>query len=367
MGCGPGTITADLALLVAPGETVGIDASADVVAQAQEHAAGVGLENLRFEVGDLFALGYPDASFDVIHLHQVLQHLDDPAAALVELRRVLAPDGVLAARDSDYGAFTWAPADPMLDRWLELYFAVTSATVTTPASAPPAGTGPRRRVRRRHRLELDVDLRRPRVAGLVGRTVGRPRPLLTLRRAGGRVRLERRRGARGDRRGVHALGRLARRGVRRHPCGDPGPRLTLAPSQSSESTCPDGGAGVGRFGPVSDIRPVAADVVPGPGQGLVLRTGFFRLDWTLRFTHTTVTIDDRTYELPWGAHYFPLEPGSHRLEVSYPYLRLSRAGRASIAVDVSPNQVVQASYGSPNSVLVAFRPGKLTVEPPVQL
>ena len=126
VGCGPGTITADLALLVAPGEVVGMDAAADVVAQAQAHAAGLGLENLRFEVGDLFALGYPDASFDVVHLHQVLQHVADPVAALVELRRVLRPDGVLAARDSDYGAFSWAPADPLLDRWLQLYLAVTT-------------------------------------------------------------------------------------------------------------------------------------------------------------------------------------------------------------------------------------------------
>jgi len=126
VGCGPGTITADLALLVAPGDVVGVDASADVVALAQEHAAGLGLGNLRFEVGDLFALGYPDATFDVIHLHQVLQHLADPVAALVELRRVLRPDGVLAARDSDYGAFTWAPRDPALDRWLELYLVVTA-------------------------------------------------------------------------------------------------------------------------------------------------------------------------------------------------------------------------------------------------
>jgi ubiquinone/menaquinone biosynthesis C-methylase UbiE len=126
VGCGPGTITADLALLVAPGEVVGVDAAPDVLSQAQEHAAGLGLENLRFEVGDLFALGYPDATFDVIHLHQVLQHVGDPVAALVELRRVLRPDGVLAVRDSDYGAFTWAPGDPVLDRWLELYFAVTA-------------------------------------------------------------------------------------------------------------------------------------------------------------------------------------------------------------------------------------------------
>ena len=127
VGCGPGTITADLALLVAPGEVVGLDAAPAVLDQARAHAAGLGsgAANLRFEVGDLFSLAYADASFDVVHLHQVLQHLTDPVGALVSLRRVLAPDGVLAARDSDYAAFTWAPTDPLLDRWRELYFAVT--------------------------------------------------------------------------------------------------------------------------------------------------------------------------------------------------------------------------------------------------
>jgi hypothetical protein len=33
---------------------------------------------------------------------------------------------VLAARDSDYGAFTWAPGDPLLDRWVELYLKITA-------------------------------------------------------------------------------------------------------------------------------------------------------------------------------------------------------------------------------------------------
>jgi SAM-dependent methyltransferase len=126
IGCGPGTITADLARLVAPGAVVGLDASAEVLARAGEHAAGLGLPNLRFEEGDLFALRFADASFDVVHVHQVLQHLVDPVAALVELRRVLQPGGLLAVRESDYGAFTWAPADPALDRWLALYLDVTS-------------------------------------------------------------------------------------------------------------------------------------------------------------------------------------------------------------------------------------------------
>jgi SAM-dependent methyltransferase len=126
VGCGPGTITADLAQLVAPGRVIGLDASPDVIAQAESHAAERGVHNAEFEVGDLFDLHYDDATFDVVHAHQVLQHLADPVAALVGLRRILLPGGVLAARDSDYSAFTWAPADPLLDRWRELYLAVTA-------------------------------------------------------------------------------------------------------------------------------------------------------------------------------------------------------------------------------------------------
>jgi SAM-dependent methyltransferase len=126
VGCGPGTITVDLARLVAPGSVTGLDASGEVVTQARALAADAEGTNVRFEVGDLFALRYDDASFDVVHAHQVLQHLVDPVAALVELRRVLRPEGVLAARDSDYSAFVWAPADPALDRWIEIYLAVTA-------------------------------------------------------------------------------------------------------------------------------------------------------------------------------------------------------------------------------------------------
>jgi len=125
IGCGPGTITADLARLVAPGPVIGLDASRQVVAQAQDHANTAGVTNVRFEVGDLFALEHDDAAFDVVHAHQVLQHLGDPRSALAELRRVLRPGGVLAVRDSDYGAFVWAPPDPLLDRWLRLYLDVT--------------------------------------------------------------------------------------------------------------------------------------------------------------------------------------------------------------------------------------------------
>lgn len=119
VGCGPGTITADLASRVAPGEVLGVDRSAAVVARAADRFDDV--TNLSFRVDDVMALDLPDDSVDVVHAHQVLQHLADPVGALRELRRVCRPGGLIAVRDADYAAFAWAPLDARLDRWLELY------------------------------------------------------------------------------------------------------------------------------------------------------------------------------------------------------------------------------------------------------
>jgi len=121
VGCGPGTITVDLARLVAPGRVVGIDRAEAPLADARAAATASGSANVSFAVGDAYALAFDDASFDVVHAHQVLQHLGDPITALVEMRRVRRPDGLVAVRDSDYAAMTWFPADPLLDRWLALY------------------------------------------------------------------------------------------------------------------------------------------------------------------------------------------------------------------------------------------------------
>lgn len=130
VGCGPGTITVDIAGRVAPGQVVGIDAAAEVVDAARAEAAGV--TNVELRVDDVFALQVDDASFDVVHAHQVLQHLTDPVAALREMRRACRPGGVVAARDSIYRAMTWFPLDPRLDRWLDIYCQVAEGNDAEP-------------------------------------------------------------------------------------------------------------------------------------------------------------------------------------------------------------------------------------------
>ena len=121
VGCGPGTITVDLAARVPQGEVVGIDRAGDVLDQARGEADRQGRSNVSFGTGDIYHLGFGDAEFDVVHAHQVLQHLSDPVGALAEMRRVCRPGGLVAARDSDYAGMFWFPEDPELAEWLELY------------------------------------------------------------------------------------------------------------------------------------------------------------------------------------------------------------------------------------------------------
>ncbi|BFU46196.1 class I SAM-dependent methyltransferase [Krasilnikovia sp. MM14-A1004] len=121
VGCGPGTITADLATRVTPGRVTALEVTEAALDLARTEVRGRGITTVDFAVGDAHALAFPDATFDVVHAHQVLQHLGDPVAALREMRRVTRPGGLVAVRDSDYAAFTWFPRLPELDEWLELY------------------------------------------------------------------------------------------------------------------------------------------------------------------------------------------------------------------------------------------------------
>ncbi|UED87225.1 methyltransferase domain-containing protein [Streptomyces profundus] len=127
IGCGPGTLTADLAGRVAPGPVTAVDHAPGILAAARAEAESRGLTDIRFATADAHALAFDDDSFDVVHAHQVLQHLPDPVRALREMRRVCRPGGVVAVRDADYAAMTWFPEHRGLDTWLERYRRVARA------------------------------------------------------------------------------------------------------------------------------------------------------------------------------------------------------------------------------------------------
>ena len=135
VGCGPGTITADLAARVAPGEVTAVEMTDDALDLARAEARARGQSNIVFVTSDVHALDFPDDTFDVVHAHQVLQHVGDPVQALREMRRVCKPGGVVGVRDSDYGGFVWFPQLPALDRWMTLY--VTAARAN--GGEPDAG------------------------------------------------------------------------------------------------------------------------------------------------------------------------------------------------------------------------------------
>jgi ubiquinone/menaquinone biosynthesis C-methylase UbiE len=125
IGCGPGTISVDFAALAPNGRVVGIDTGSDVLGKAQELARARNLANITFQVGDIHALDFPDATFDVVHVHQVLQHVRDPVKALRETMRVTKPGGVVAARESDFETLTMFPDENgAIARWKSMHIAV---------------------------------------------------------------------------------------------------------------------------------------------------------------------------------------------------------------------------------------------------
>lgn len=127
VGCGPGTLTIDLARVVAPGKVVGVDASEDVLERAREEESTSEVTNVSFEQANAYALPFADHTFDVVHAHQVLQHLSDPIAAIKEMVRVAKPGGIIAVREADYGSMSWFPQSHGLEEWNTLYHEVTSA------------------------------------------------------------------------------------------------------------------------------------------------------------------------------------------------------------------------------------------------
>ncbi|RYC64244.1 hypothetical protein CHU98_g1947 [Xylaria longipes] len=126
VGCGPGTITLDLAAHVVEGSVTGIDASSNAIESANGLSKQRGVSNASFLVGDVLKLPFDDNSFDIVHAHQVLGHLPcgdgdpGPVWGLKEMRRVCKPGGLVCAREVEWSSVVVYPRTEEISECLAL-------------------------------------------------------------------------------------------------------------------------------------------------------------------------------------------------------------------------------------------------------
>jgi ubiquinone/menaquinone biosynthesis C-methylase UbiE len=117
LACGPGTLSRRLAAAVLPGgEVVGVDLAPGMISLARE----MNVPGTRFELMDIEQLTFADGSFDAAVCGHGLHFVPDLARALSEARRVLRPQGKLAASVplSSRKESVWALLDSVIDHWL---------------------------------------------------------------------------------------------------------------------------------------------------------------------------------------------------------------------------------------------------------
>jgi demethylmenaquinone methyltransferase/2-methoxy-6-polyprenyl-1,4-benzoquinol methylase len=104
---GTGMVTAEL-LARAECSVVGIDQSAEMLAAARARFAGPAGRRVELLQGQAEALPFADHSFDALTFTYLLRYVDDPAATVRELARVVRPGGRVGSLE--FGVPPWAPA-----------------------------------------------------------------------------------------------------------------------------------------------------------------------------------------------------------------------------------------------------------------
>jgi ubiquinone/menaquinone biosynthesis C-methylase UbiE len=113
VGCGTGAASR----MAAPAarSVVGVDLSGAMIDEAIGLAAG--LENVRFQRADAEALPFADGSFTAVLCSNSFHHYPEPARAVAEMTRVLAPEGRIAIGDACADLWTARVADRFLRRF----------------------------------------------------------------------------------------------------------------------------------------------------------------------------------------------------------------------------------------------------------
>jgi ubiquinone/menaquinone biosynthesis C-methylase UbiE len=121
LGCGTGVEVRALRRLTRPDTAiVGLDHSPALIDAARRLTADEGLsDNVTYQVGDAHHTPYGDEAFDIVTLHTLISHVDDPLQVLREARRLVRPGGTVAVFDGDYASLTFAYPDHGLAKTIE--------------------------------------------------------------------------------------------------------------------------------------------------------------------------------------------------------------------------------------------------------
>ena len=108
-----GTGTGRMLEVLAPRavRAVGVDQSAAMLALARSRIDEAGLRHVQLRQGDIYAAPVERDGYDLVVIHQVLHFLDDPARALKEAARAVAPGGRLVIVDFDQHEEDYLRAD----------------------------------------------------------------------------------------------------------------------------------------------------------------------------------------------------------------------------------------------------------------
>jgi ubiquinone/menaquinone biosynthesis C-methylase UbiE len=97
--CGSAVLTEAIVKRAAPAHVCGIDLSSEQIAFARAHR---GNSRVKFEIGNALDLPFEADTFDVAVCGLGLNYVSDAERGLREMRRVVVPDGIIAAYVWDY-------------------------------------------------------------------------------------------------------------------------------------------------------------------------------------------------------------------------------------------------------------------------
>jgi len=121
-GCGPGTLTTEIARRVEPGHVVGMDVNPEMIRAAEAASQPGEIPNLVFYMGDIRESGW-EGEFDVVNAARTLQWIPDPDVALSRMTRAAVPGGLVVVLDLDHTGATWSDPPKAWTRFYEAFLA----------------------------------------------------------------------------------------------------------------------------------------------------------------------------------------------------------------------------------------------------